>query len=141
MHLGSVQELLAKEREAREDHANEVKVHLADEKAQREKLPDTLKSVMDAKIKDHHVSLGERIADLEQLLKHEQGTREADLHELRELVGGTKLTHEGHLGSVKELLAKERQTREMHLGSVQELLAKEREAREDHANEVKVHLA
>ncbi|CAE8692571.1 unnamed protein product [Polarella glacialis] len=73
----------------------------------------------------------------QQELKREQTGRDADVHELRELVGGESMAREGHFGAMRELLTKERQAREAHAGSVQELFARERELTETHIQEIK----
>merc|ERR1719379_950385 len=75
-HHSSVQEIIASERREREKHAGQVHEHLADEKATRDV---------------HHASVDERLAALEQNVSREVNTREADVYELRELIGGEKL--------------------------------------------------
>jgi len=67
----------------------------------------------------HVLTFDERLALVDQkLLKavdEEKNIREADVYELRELIGGEKLAREGHVTSVKELVQLEKKSREDQL--------------------------
>merc|ERR1719230_1960234 len=90
-------------------------------------------------MKDHQASISEQVEALGQDLKQEAGTRESDVFELRELLGGEKLAHAEHHSSVQELIASEKATREAHVkelmanhGAIQEHVSKEQALREEH---------
>merc|ERR1719324_1316864 len=63
---------------------------------------------------DNHAFIGKQLEALKNELIMEVGTREADIFELRELVGGEMLARSEHHKSVHELIAAEQAAREAH---------------------------
>merc|ERR1719409_335065 len=88
-------------------------------------------------MQDSHASIGEQVEALKNELTKETSTREADIFELRERVGGEKLARAEHHSSVQELIAREKAAREAH---AQELMANERAARDAHHDNIQEHL-
>merc|ERR1719301_470420 len=88
-------------------------------------------------LKDQQSSIREQIEAFQKELARETGTREADIFELRELVGGEKLARADHHSSVQELIASEKAAREAH---AQEMVANEKAARDAHHDNIQEHL-
>merc|ERR1719160_548095 len=95
-------------------------------------LHEALKGSHDG-LKEHHATIGEQLETLKGELTRERGTREADIFELREILGGEKLARAEHHSSVQELIANEKAAREK---SAEELAA----SHEAHRGEVMGHL-
>lgn len=91
-HHANIQEILDQERRAREAHADRHDTHA-----------------------DNHSALVDRVGMLESLVQKEKDVREADIYELREMVGGEQLARQGHHTSVQEILEEERKAREQHM--------------------------
>lgn len=83
----------------------------------------------------HHGTIQQRLdaleAKLDDELSKEASTREADVYELKELIGGEALVREAHHSSVQELIAGEKAEREAHLDKFHGTMAVEKDARED----------
>merc|ERR1719311_2044389 len=102
--------------------------------------------------KNHHATIAEQLDAIVQQLQTEISTREADIYELRELVGGETLARAEHHSSVKELIASERAAREKHAeqlvsdyeahhGRVLDHLELEKEARAIHHASIEERVA
>ncbi|CAE8621976.1 unnamed protein product [Polarella glacialis] len=72
-----------------------------------------------------HCMVVDRLDKLEerfqQEMKREQTVREADVRELRELIGRESMARDGHFEAMRGLLTEERLAREAHVGSVREV--------------------
>lgn len=89
-----------------------------------EVIQRTKRAVQDLQASE--VTVKERLDFMEERLDHEMqkehAVREADIREIRELVGCEKLSLQDYLGSVKDLLARENEARELHLNSLTDFL-------------------
>jgi len=83
----------------------------------------------------------ERFETLEQKLHQEQTSREVEMHEIRELVGGEKLALQEYVGQVRELLAQENSAREMHLENINDFLARKASTCEMHIQDMRGHIS
>jgi len=86
------------------------------------------------------LSSQERLDRLDQKIFQEMDTREANIRDIRDLVGGEKLALQEYLAQVQELLSREHTARESHLNLVRDFMSKEVGTWEVQLNDLRGHI-
>merc|ERR1719265_150216 len=88
----------------------------------------------------NHVALSDKVADLEKYVQAEKDVREADIYELRKLIGGGQAARQGHHSSIQEILEEERKERENHVGQLAGQWGQMAAQMNDHADHHESHI-
>lgn len=138
-HHASVQEIMEQERKEREAHKNEIQERFCF-------FGDRVDSMGGNDAGQHeqhasnHVALSDKVADLEKYVQAEKDVREADIYELRKLIGGEQAARQGHHSSIQEILEEERKERENHVGQLAGQWGQMAAQMNDHADHHESHI-